>query len=273
MMRFTYPLPSMKYSPIMKYPSINLVVIKGFTLLELMVAMLIFALLALSGWQVFSGLNQANERAGVHVDNLSELQYAYLQIQNDINQVVAWSSVTGQPITPSNTADTTQYIDKNKVTTETQFNFFQLTPESVSFIRFADPDPRYQTSPTIVRVEYHLTADSLVRRQSQAVDGVRGLDNSGFSDNSFTGTESVLLANVSNLSFQALLPEAVTNFTSIDANSSANHSSNSSPTGSNQAEKPLLPKAVAINFDYNEEPIQWRLALPKTAPKLLVEGE
>ncbi len=269
MMRFSYSLPSIRYTPI------NLILIKGFTLLELMVAMLIFALLALSGWQVFSGLNQVNERASIHADNLSELQYAYLQVQNDINQVVAWSSVTGQPLIPSNTSDPSQNIEKNKVTEETQFNFFQLTPDSVSFIRFADPDPRYQTSPTIVRVEYHLTADSLVRRQSQAFDEatVKGLANSGFSDNSFVGTESVLLANVSNLSFQALLPEAVTNFTSIDANSSVNNRSNSSPTGSNQAEKPLLPKAVAINFDYNEEPIQWRLALPKTAPKLLVEGE
>ncbi|MGB5877815.1 MAG: prepilin-type N-terminal cleavage/methylation domain-containing protein, partial [Psychrobacter nivimaris] len=35
---------------------------RGFTLLELMVAMAIFAMLAVAGWQVFDGVNRARER-------------------------------------------------------------------------------------------------------------------------------------------------------------------------------------------------------------------
>ena len=35
----------------------------GFTLLELMVAMAIFAMLAVAGWQVFDSVNRARERA------------------------------------------------------------------------------------------------------------------------------------------------------------------------------------------------------------------
>ncbi|MGB2082134.1 MAG: PulJ/GspJ family protein, partial [Psychrobacter sp.] len=39
---------------------------RGFTLLELMVAMAIFAMLAVAGWQVFDGVNRARERAQFH---------------------------------------------------------------------------------------------------------------------------------------------------------------------------------------------------------------
>ena len=42
---------------------------RGFTLLELMVAMAIFAMLAVAGWQVFDSVNRARERAQFHADN------------------------------------------------------------------------------------------------------------------------------------------------------------------------------------------------------------
>ena len=45
---------------------------RGFTLLELMVAMAIFAMLAVAGWQVFDSVNRARERAQTHADNLAE---------------------------------------------------------------------------------------------------------------------------------------------------------------------------------------------------------
>ena len=49
---------------------------RGFTLLELMVAMAIFAMLSVAGWQVFDSVNRARERAQFHADNLAVLQYA-----------------------------------------------------------------------------------------------------------------------------------------------------------------------------------------------------
>ena len=59
---------------------------RGFTLLELMIAMAIFAALAILGWQVFDSVNRARERAQLHADDLAVLQYAYLQLQQDIGQ-------------------------------------------------------------------------------------------------------------------------------------------------------------------------------------------
>ncbi|WP_324033801.1 PulJ/GspJ family protein [Psychrobacter sp. TAE2020] len=71
---------------------------RGFTLLELMVAMVIFAALAISGWQVFDSVNRARERAQLQADNLAVLQYAYLQLQQDMGQVIAYQAASSQKV-------------------------------------------------------------------------------------------------------------------------------------------------------------------------------
>ncbi|MDN5891639.1 MAG: prepilin-type N-terminal cleavage/methylation domain-containing protein, partial [Psychrobacter sp.] len=68
----------------------------GFTLLELMVAMAIFAMLAVAGWQVFDGVNRARERAQFHADNVAALQYAYLQLQQDMGQIIPYQAPNTQ---------------------------------------------------------------------------------------------------------------------------------------------------------------------------------
>lgn len=68
----------------------------GFTLLELMVAMAIFAMLAVAGWQVFDSVNRARERAQFHADNLAVLQYAYLQLQQDMSQIIPYQALDAQ---------------------------------------------------------------------------------------------------------------------------------------------------------------------------------
>ena len=69
---------------------------RGFTLLELMVAMAIFAMLAVAGWQVFDSVNRARERAQFHADNLAVLQYAYLQLQQDMGQIIPYQAINVQ---------------------------------------------------------------------------------------------------------------------------------------------------------------------------------
>ncbi len=261
---------------------------KGFTLLELMVAMMIFAMLALLGWQVFSGLNQANERASSHADTLADLQYAYLQIQNDINQIVAWQVVTGQqPVQPVPTQQANQASQRSQNNQQqanlsqdamnARLNFFQLSTDSVAFIRFADPDPRYQTSPTLIRVEYLLQSNSLIRRQSAVIN-----ENNN-KTSAETGMELTLLSDVDNLQLQALLPKPSAQFSSRDNQNNSNHPSYSRQSQSqnqsanqaqNQAQNPpelapaLLPKGLSISFNYQKNPINWRFALPKSAPML-----
>ena len=69
---------------------------RGFTLLELMVAMAIFAMLAVAGWQVFDSVNRARDRAQLQADNLAALQYAYLQLQQDMGQIIAYQAPHAQ---------------------------------------------------------------------------------------------------------------------------------------------------------------------------------
>lgn len=235
---------------------------KGFTLLEIMVALVIFAMLSLMGLQVFNSLNKTKERAKIHTDALSDLQYAYLQLQNDFNQIVAWQ--TKQLNKKPNSTDTPnkQQVEddqNNSPNTNSENNsinyttpdFFTLEPNSISFIRFADPDPRYQSSPTLIRVSYKLVEKNLVRQQffSLAKDS-KSLD-------------SVVLKNVTEVNWQALLPEPTDNFSSIEKQSEQSNPQNDIP-----APTPMLPKGVNIHFMYQEIPIEWIFTLPNESPAL-----
>ena len=142
---------------------------RGFTLLELLVAMAIFAMLAVAGWQVFDGVTRARDRAQLHADNLAVLQYAYLQLQQDMGQII--------PYQASN--DTEMVMSNNVVSDSSQAEtavvnpepFMSLNEDSLSFVRFADPDPRYQSSDSLQRIEYVFADERLVRRQYTSIKG------------------------------------------------------------------------------------------------------
>ena len=122
---------------------------RGFTLLELMVAMAIFAMLAVAGWQVFDGVNRARERAQFHADNLAVLQYAYLQVQQDMGQIIPYQAVTTQSVSAVNNNTSNSTSSGNNTQSSEQINkiapkpFMSLDIEYVSFVRFADPDRIY----------------------------------------------------------------------------------------------------------------------------------
>lgn len=228
----------------------------GFTLLELMVAMAIFAMLAVAGWQVFDSVNRARERAQFHADNLAVLQYAYLQLQQDMGQIIPYRAATTQQNNAINTS-TSGSNQANEIAPEP---FLSLDGEHVSFVRFADPDPRYQSSTSVQHVEYIFTDERLIRRQYSSVDGGRD----GVS------LDSVLLEDVNAGRWQAYLPELVDKFPNAESNNSATN-----PTAGqtvNPANAPpevdLLPKGVAVNFTYQDMPITWQWALaPQPIPR------
>ena len=237
---------------------------RGFTLLEMMVAMAIFAMLALAGWQVFDGVNRARERAQYHADQLAVLQYAYLQLQQDMGQIIAYQAPAlpangGQTTTPSENSSATN-ASTNTPAPDTQ-PFMQLNKEQVSFVRFADPDPRYQSSPSIQRVAYVFAGERLIRRQYLQLQG--------------TGEEvsldSVVLEGVSDGRWQAYLPEVSDTFPN-DASSTATVPNNSvaTPNAPNalQPQTALLPKGVAVSFTYQDTPITWQWALATNTPPI-----
>ena len=78
---------------------------RGFTLLELMVALAIFAMLAVAGWQVFDSVSRAREQAQVQADHLAVLQQAYLQIQQDLGQIIAYQTLEVQNTSLQNGSD------------------------------------------------------------------------------------------------------------------------------------------------------------------------
>ena len=243
----------------------------GFTLLELMVAMAIFAMLAVAGWQVFDGVNRARERAQFHADNLAVLQYAYLQLQQDMNQMIPYQAVDTQGANSlTNNASTNNATTNNAANNNTNNSnqenapapepFMTLNGTRISFVRFADPDPRYQSSASVQHIEYIFADERLIRRQYTSLAG--GSDS--------ISLDSVLLKGVTAGRWQAYLPELSAKFPNKDSSKNNNASSGQLANSANKtSETILLPKGVALNFTYQDMPITWQWAVtPQPIPNV-----
>ena len=236
----------------------------GFTLLELMVAMAIFAMLAVAGWQVFDSVNRARERAQFHADNLAVLQYAYLQLQQDMGQIIPYQAVNAQNDSALNVDNANNSNQENTLQPAPE-PFMSLDGERVSFVRFADPDPRYQSRASVQHVEYIFADERQIRRQYSSMGGA--------SDS--ISLDSVLLEGVTAARWQAYLPEMSTKFPNKDSNSNnASLNSQSGQTASSANAQPeivLLPKGIAVSFTYQDMPITWQWALaPQPIPNISI---
>lgn len=250
---------------------------QGFTLIELMIALVIFAMLALAGWQIMDSLTKSRERGYQHQKSLSQLDYAYLQLSQDLAQT---SNYVAVPILSA-----TAYANANNTAstnTAAMTPTFVLNASQISFIRFAAPDPRYQSSPMLAKIQYSLAGETLTKRRFYQLD-----------NNNETPATSVLLTGVKDASWRALTPDAVSVFPDeatlqklqqIQAqkktNQMANASTNPTPNppdnttdqnGNLQNSIDLmpyqqLPRGIELNFSYQGEPITWRFALPSTPP-------
>ena len=222
--------------------------------------MAIFAMLAVACWQVFDGVNRARERAQFHADNLAVLQYAYLQLQQDMGQIIPYQAATTQSVSATNNSPSDSTNANTSSQSSEQMNkiapepFMSLDGEHISFVRFADPDPRYQSSNSLQRIEYIFADERLIRRQYTSMEG--GRDS--------VSLDSVLLEGVTAGSWQAYLPELSTRFPSDDINSGSSASVavvQSANTANSKPTAVLLPKGVAVSFTYQDMPITWQWAL------------
>lgn len=246
---------------------------QGFTLIELMIALVIFAMLALAGWQIMDSLTKSRERGYQHQKSLSQLDYAYLQLSQDLAQTSNYVAVPILSATANNTAST-----NSSAKTPT----FVLNASQMSFIRFAAPDPRYQPSPMLAKIQYSLAGETLTKQRFYQLD-----------DNNENPATSVLLTGIKDASWRALTPDAVSVFpdeatlqkvqqiqAQKNTNQTANASTNPIPnTPDNTTDKnsnsqnsidltpyQQLPRGIELNFSYQGEPITWRFALPSTPP-------
>ena len=246
---------------------------QGFTLIELMIALVIFAMLALAGWQIMDSLTKSRERGYQHQKSLSQLDYAYLQLSQDLAQT---SNYVAVPILSATANDTTS------ANTAAMTPTFVLNASQMSFIRFAAPDPRYQPSPMLAKIQYSVAGETLTKRRFYQLD-----------DNNETPATSVLLTGIKDASWRALTPDAVSVFpdeatlqklqqiqAQKNTNQTANASTNPIPnTPDNTTDQngnlqnsidltpyQQLPRGIELNFSYQGEPITWRFALPSTPP-------
>lgn len=104
----------------------------GFTLVELLVAIAIFAVLSALGWKIFDYLVKVKDRNAMHEENLGQLQEAYQQVQRDTLQIIPVTASFGQQIQPA----------------------ISLENQKISFSKTGMTDPLKQGISTYERVEY-----------------------------------------------------------------------------------------------------------------------
>ena len=250
---------------------------QGFTLIELMIALVIFAMLALAGWQIMDSLTKSRERGYQHQKSLSQLDYAYLQLSQDLAQTSNYVAVPILSATAYANANNTASTNSTAMTPTFVLNASQMT-----FIRFAAPDPRYQPSPMLAKIQYSVVGETLTKRRFYQLD-----------NNNETPATSVLLTGIKDASWRALTPDAVSVFpdeatlqkvqqiqAQKNTNQTANASTNPIPnTPDNTTDQngnlqnsidltpyQQLPRGIELNFSYQGEPITWRFALPSTPP-------
>lgn len=130
-------------------PSVN----TGFTLVELLVAIAIFAVLSALGWKVFDYLIQVKDRNTVHEANIGQLQQAYQQVQRDTLQLM--------PITANIAGDIQPAL--------------ALSNQNLVFNKAGVTDPLQQGRSAFERIEYQYNAQekTLYRLKYQGINQLR----------------------------------------------------------------------------------------------------
>jgi general secretion pathway protein J len=237
--------------------------VRGFTLIELLVAMVIFAMLALSGWQIMDSISRSRDRANVQLNQLSELQYAYVQLSQDFAQTVNYVSVpAGITTAPMGSTVGSGLGQAQPGMTPT----FVLTSNQISMTRLASPDPRLNPPPVLARVVYLVDNGNLVKQRFYQLNNPNE-----------TPATSVLLTGIKDATWSALTPEPVSAFPDAQTVQAAQTQQHPTlPNASVSAQIDLtpyrqLPKGVQLNFTYHDEPMVWRFALPEQAPSFVVQ--
>jgi general secretion pathway protein J len=207
----------------------------GFTLIELVVAMSIFAVLSLAGWQVFNNLMTTRERASVQAERLSAEQLAYGQMLRDLTQAVA------RPV-------------RDQSGTQPAL---LLSAEQLSLTRIGYFDPRFRQVSPLERVEYRLEDQQLLRLSNAAVD------QSGVAQ----PTRTVLLRDVQQIRFEALNPDAQSLWPSVSDQPTASPDEGVVPAGDTR-----LPRGVQVTFTQQGRERVWVFALVETLPAMEEEA-
>ncbi|MTJ02590.1 type II secretion system minor pseudopilin GspJ [Idiomarina piscisalsi] len=116
----------------------------GFTLVEVLVTMAIFAVIGIASYQVLSQMVSTEQQSSERREALEQLQFSQLLMQQDIRQIVA------KPTRPNDTEVTHQYVSND-------VGYFDSERGVLAFVRsgFDNPGdvlPRAELQPVIYRV-------------------------------------------------------------------------------------------------------------------------
>lgn len=203
----------------------------GFTLIELVVAMSIFAVLSLAGWQVFNNLMITRERASVQAERLSAEQLAYGQLLRDLTQAVA------RPVRDQAGTQAALLLDAQRLSV-TRTGYF---------------DPRFSQVSPLERVQYVLEGENFIRLSNPQID------QTGVAQ----PTRTVLLRDVQQLRFEALNPEPQPLWPSLADQPPINPSQGSVPAGDTR-----LPRGVQVTLTQQGRERVWVFALVEPLPEI-----
>lgn len=151
---------------------------RAFTLVELLVAVAIFAVLSAMGWKVFDYIVTVKERNTQHEQRLSELQHAYQQILKDSLQIAPVTASQSDEVQPA----------------------LVLNNGRLSFTKTGVTDPLQQGIPPTERIEYYYnTAEQVLYRLKYPNIHQHGGEQP---------LQSVLLTQVESFELNILNPEA-----------------------------------------------------------------
>ena len=204
----------------------------GFTLVEVLVAITIFAVLSAAGWMVFDQLIKTRERNTTHLEHLQQLQFAYMQIQRDLSQIVPLSGREGEESYPA----------------------LQLENQQLQFNKAGVIDPLRQGLDRFEFVEYRFDAEkqALIRYHNAYIYRKQSQDMQG----------DVLIAPIENLQIQALDPAVQTQWPAQSV----------TDTDATEYLMSQLPQGVVLSFDYQGRAIRWVFSTAKSMPSTETES-
>lgn len=149
-------------------------------MVELLVAIAIFAVLSLLGWKIFDYLLKVRDRNAEHEVHLFELQDAYQQILRDTLQIIPLSANQGGQLHPA----------------------LEIDNQILRFSKAGVTDPLKQGLSPFERIEYRYDADQKLYRLKYT-----NLNTS----NREQPLSSTLLSQVDQYQIMVLTPQEVTN--------------------------------------------------------------
>lgn len=197
----------------------------GFTLVEVLVAIAIFAVLSVMGWQVFHLLLNNRDRNTQHATQLLQLQRGYSQLQRDLTQTVPMAGQLDQQSQAALIIDG-EHLEINK---SGVFDPLQLGLDLFEHIEYRYDAARQQ----LLRYRYkhiYRTTGQMPRAET-------------------------LLSGVTEFQFTIVDPKG--EYTAMQAQPRVD-------SGSQLATLTQLPRGISMTFKHDGQPVRWLFALVKT---------